>query len=177
MHFGVPTQIVDRKLSMAQNMAEALAISISPAPPERGGAINRTMADKDGLCVSVEVTPEDASFIYPDNGILVHTNHLLTVHPTARDLAPSLIPSSLLRRYRAEVLLAAERGKITVETMQRILSDHAGDPASICDHIGGAVPWQTVASLIMDVNEKTLYITKGHPCENEYVALTFEDIM
>jgi len=184
IRFGVPMQIVERKQSMAGNMAEAIALSLSPAPPRRAGSANLVMADKDGLCVSIEVTSEDANFIYPDNGILVHTNHLLTVHPTVKDLVPALSPSSILRRCRAEVLLAAQRGKITVETMQRILRDHAGKPASICDHTGGTMDWQrvasfikTIASFIIDVNENTLYIAEGPPCENEYIKLTFEDIM
>ena len=83
----------------------------------------------------------------------------------------------MLKRYRADNLLSAERGKITVETMQKIFRDHAGKPASVCYHAGGIVTSQTVASIVIDVNEKKLYVAKGSPCQNEYVALTFDDIM
>lgn len=40
-----------------------------------------------------------------------------------------------------------------------------------------AQPIQTVLSNIYDVNDRTLYIAKGPPCQNEYVTLDFSDIL
>jgi isopenicillin-N N-acyltransferase-like protein len=174
---GVPMMIVDRKLSTAENIAEAIAMAVSPLPPKRSGSVNRAIADPSGLCVSIEVTPEDAIFIWPSDGILVHTNHFLTPHENVRDLGSLLFPGSLIKKYRSEMLLTAERGKITVETIQKIFRDHAGKPASVCYHVGSVVTSQTVASIIIDVNDKKLFVAKGLPCENEYVPLTFNDIM
>ena len=54
--------------------------------------------------------------------------------------------------------------------------DHFGKPLSICTHIDPTVVEdkrvETVASVIMDLDERSLNITKGPPCLSEYEKYT-----
>jgi len=54
--------------------------------------------------------------------------------------------------------------------------DHFGKPHSICTHINPTVVEdkrvETVASVIMDLDERSLNITKGPPCLSEYEKYT-----
>ena len=71
-----------------------------------------------------------------------------------------------------------ESGHIDMDSFQRVLRDHLSYPVSICRHLDekakGFRQMATLASMIMDLDERSIYIAEGLPCENEYYRLTPE---
>jgi len=178
MKFGIPVQIIANKVLSADSVADACMYFL---PPSRGSSLNRLIADEQGLCVNVEMATESFNFLFPEDGILVHTNHFVVPNTKINDMNVQVKPDTVLRRHRALQLLGAERGRITVDTFKTIFCDHRGYHHSVCQHVDEKHPeamrTQTVLSNIYDVNERTLYIAKGPPCEHEYVALNFSSIL
>lgn len=75
-------------------------------------------------------------------------------------------------------------GEVTVQTIMEILRDHYGKPHSICCHPDPAEPEDfggaTLASVIYDLEEKEMHITKGPPCQTELQnnnALAFNETL
>ena len=87
-----------------------------------------------------------------------------------------LLPDTLIRFRRSRQLLEMGKGKIGVEHLGRVFSDHLGYPNSICRHIDVKMEWYmqtaTLSSVIMDLNAGAMYITNGNPCENDYYRIT-----
>jgi isopenicillin-N N-acyltransferase-like protein len=176
---GVPLQIISNYVLSAETVADAIFRILSA---RRGASNNRVIADAEGLCRDIEAETEDFNCLSPEDGILVHANHFLGPTYHFRDYMPMASPSTLIRRDRAYELLARERGRITVDVMKKIFSDHLGKPSSVCTHVDEKHPKgfqsnQTIASLIVDLNERKLEIAKGPPCQNEYVTIDLTDIL
>jgi isopenicillin-N N-acyltransferase-like protein len=178
MKFGVPVQIIANKVLSADSVADACTYFL---PPNRGSALNRLIADEKGLCINVEMAPESFNYLFPEDGVLVHTNHFVVPNPKITDMNVQVKPDTLLRRHRAFQLLSAERGRITVDAFKTIFRDHRGYHHSVCQHVDQKHPeamrTQTVLSNIYDVNERKLYIALGPPCEHDYVELDFSDML
>lgn len=138
---------------------------------------NLLIAHRDGEAVNLEIIPEDVDCLYPDNGIITHSNHFLgfTNRKDLIDIVKSSSPDTLFRANRARQLLELDRGHIDVGSFQRVFKDHFSYPNSICRHVDvqRAEPQQgaTLASAIIDMTEQTFYLTKGPPCQNEYYKL------
>jgi isopenicillin-N N-acyltransferase-like protein len=178
MYNRVPTEAICDKMFTAESLAEAIGMLVSP---QRGSSMNRLLADVNGQAIDIEAAPDHYNVLLPEGGVIVHTNHFAVFNPNVKDVGPAKYPNSLTRLYRARQLVNAQRGKITVEVIQNIFRDHLGKPNSICWHLDERLPKgqqvQTNGSVIMDLNEKTLHVAKGPPCENEYIALDFKDIL
>ena len=90
------------------------------------------------------------------------------------------------KKFRGErlwALLEAKRGDITLDYIKECLRDHQGYPESVCSHphsgTGSTDPykmWQTVASLIYDLDSLTMDLCCCNPCENEYSQIRLADI-
>jgi isopenicillin-N N-acyltransferase-like protein len=176
---GVPLQIISNYVLSAETVADAIFRILSA---RRGASNNRVIADSEGLCRDIEAETEDFNCLSPVDGILVHTNHFLGPTYHFKDCMAAASPSTLIRKDRAYDLLAKERGRITVDVMKRIFRDHLGKPSSICMHVDAKRPRgfqsnQTIASLIVDLNQKTLDIAKGPPCKEEYASINLSDIL
>ncbi len=99
--------------------------------------------------------------------------------------APSLRAGS--RRFeplfqRMQELLGSRLGRLTVEDLKRFLSDHSGHPTSICRHPHDGVDdpilpssGRTAASLIAEADRGVLHVSRGNPCQTEYVAYRLFD--
>ena len=176
MQFGVPVQLLVHGILTAENLCEAV---LKCVPAKRTWTSNKVIGSAQGLCVDVEVAQDFENFLMPEDGILVHTNHFVGSTRQARDMGPLMVPNTLTRRYRALQLLAAERGNITVDTFKKVLSDHVDKPDSLCAHVNPKNPlmqWQTNLSVIIDIDARAVDITKGPPCQTEYVHLDFQDM-
>ena len=175
---GVPMHIILHKILNAEGWSDAMLAVLAV---KRASAGNYLIGYVGGEAVDIEAAPEDYNVIWPDGGIITHANHFAVANPNIRDLMAPTHPWSLTHEYRAAKLMAKERGNISVAVIQRILRDHLDKPYSVCRHpdtrLDESLRTQTNAAIIIDLNEKTLCIAKGPPCENEFVTLTFEDIM
>ena len=104
----------------------------------RSSSANYMIGSGDGLVVDAEARPggfDAISWELPDDrGLLLHTNHF-SVAPLrdlgGTDVGLMLMADSLFRLQRIRDLLRANPNP-EVADWQRILSDHAGDPAGIC---------------------------------------------
>jgi isopenicillin-N N-acyltransferase-like protein len=83
-----------------------------------------------------------------------------------------------VRYNRAARLMHSQRGKLSLKSFMAILSDHVNFPQSICNHTDETDPplerQQTIASLLMDLTARTLYVAWGPPCQAEYYSYKLE---
>ena len=124
-------------------------------------AANAVICDGEGKIGDVEIRPEGiAPFDDEHSDCRLHTNHYLT-SPFANYETHSL-PDSCPRLDRIRVLIRENWGKITVETMKRILADHHGDPGGICRH--GEQNMHSISGYIAEPAKKVLHVRRGHGC-------------
>ncbi len=143
---------------------------------ERPCSANYLIAQADDRVVDVEAAPRKTRSLIPADGFLAHANHFL--EPEALDVVEPLTekrPHSLHRLKRMRELLASKR-PLTIEMLKMYLRDHEGHPYSVCRHLDEAEPpserYQTVTSVIMDLHERTFWISDGPPCQNAYQKLS-----
>ncbi|TET40811.1 MAG: hypothetical protein E3J66_06440 [Dehalococcoidia bacterium] len=168
-----PILIMMRGILNANSFDQALKAVLGTEATASG---NFLIAHRDGEAIDLEILPDDVDCLYPDRGILTHSNHFLgfTNRKDWWYSIKSASPSSLFRFHRARQLLELD-DHIDVGSFQRVFKDHFSYPNSICHHVDvhREEPRQTatLASAIMDLTERAFYITKGSPCQNEYYKL------
>lgn len=124
-------------------------------------AANVVICDGEGQIGDVEIRPEGiAPFEDAHADCCLHTNHYLT--PDFVDYETNSLPDSCPRLDRIRVLIRENWGKITVETMKRILADHEGDPGGICRH--GERDMHSISGYIAEPTKGVLHVRRGHGC-------------
>ena len=129
-----------------------------------------------GHVVDLEAAPDNECRLAPTNGYLTHTNHFSNPdglgiwQPLAEDK-----PSTFDRYARVEEILggwAAKDRKVSVEDLKRMLRDHANSPRSLCRHqdmsLAPELRYETVVSVILDLDAGEMYIASGTPCRARY---------
>lgn len=166
---GVPYHLILREALNASRLGLAVAAIYRGARADSG---NYLLAHTDGEAIDLEATPSDVGFLYPRDGLLVHTNHFVTPRLQAGDVGIAPSEHTLLRYGRAIRLLRAQVGQITVETLKEVFRDHFNRPYSICRHPHPNLPEiersATLASAIVDLTFGEMYVTVGEPCEAKY---------
>ena len=105
--------------------------------------------------------------------MLAHTNHFLDpTHLGIEEPAHSdRRPQTYTRLARMRELLDA-RKPLSVADVQACLRDHDNFPDSVCRHIHPDDPPEeacpTVVSVVMDLEERALWLSDGQPCEHVY---------
>ncbi len=175
---GVPgTFIVQNVLETCANTQEA--VDFITKFSARSNGCHYGLIDVSGdLCV-VETTSTRYAIRNPVDGILAHTNHYQTeilkdanlpdyVRFKMDDMDISPIESPI-RRYKREIeLLKKYRGKISMDIIKSILSDHDNrdpDDFTVCTHGPSA---GTLGSIIVLPTKKEFWVTDNHPCSSEY---------
>jgi isopenicillin-N N-acyltransferase-like protein len=170
---GVPYHAILWRILRAESMAEAIG---AVTGPQRASAANYLIGHKEGEAISLEAAPDALNLIFPEKGIISHSNHCKINNPKIIDLVPALWPNSIMRDYRATKILNQHYGRIDSKTVRQVLNDHFDKPYSICRHPDHKRPphehAQTNLSIIMDLTRKEFIVAKGPPCEHEYVDLT-----
>ena len=173
--FTVPFLIMMRGILNSDSFSKALKAVLNTRATLSG---NFLIAHRDGEVINLEVSPTDVGSVYADGGILTHSNHFLafTNRQDLIDILKLLGPDTLFRCHRAQQLLELDKGHIDIGSFQRVFKDHFSYPHSICRHVDARdeEPRQsaTLFSIIMDLEERAIYITEGSPCQNEYYQLT-----
>ena len=129
-----------------------------------------------GAIVDVEAAPDNECVLLPTRGYLVHTNHFLD--PDALGIWQPLAedrPSTMTRFARIHDVMRSWEAKnrsVSVEDLKRILRNHTGAPNSLCRHPDVSLPsddrYETVVSVIMDLDAKEMYVASGTPCTARY---------
>lgn len=166
---GVPIHVMLRK-ALEANLADGASSAFYGA--DRAGSGNVIIAQKVGEAVDLELTPDFISVLYPEDGILAHTNHFLTPSLQTDDLAIAESQSSIWRYGRVKRLLQNARGKLSVERVKEVLSDHFNYPHSICRHAEilqqDEEPVATLASIVMDLAAGEMHVSAGEPCREDF---------
>lgn len=138
---------------------------------DRCCSTNFLIGHAEGEIIDIEATPDYCSYIYPENGLLTHANHLVRETRIASEFE-RIAPHSLYRAPRLERLLRRSIGHIDFDTVHSLLSDHFSAPASICRHADQSLPEPkrviSVSAAAIDLNARTLYVTDGPPCQSAF---------
>ena len=173
---GVPYHVLLRALFDCQTLRDALA-ALQRRP--RGSSANYLLASSDGMAVDVEAAPGDYSrlfLVFPKDGLLLHTNHFVAAAFDRRDVGLWVMPDSPFRLERLGTALAGG-SDFRVEDFEAALSDHANHPFGVCCHPDVRVHFHdqgaTVASVIVDLDTRTLWVADGQPCVTPYRELDY----
>jgi isopenicillin-N N-acyltransferase like protein len=174
---GLPYHVLLRALHDCETVTAALAILQRGF---RSSSANYLLAHADGVALDVEAAPGDFSRMYltfPNSGFLFHTNHFFATLPQIRDVSIWAMPDSAVRLSR--VLGAAQSAGFTGsgEQLQALLADHADYPNSVCCHPDERmIPLDrsaTVASAIIDLRSRRMWLAAGFPCSTPYRELDY----
>ncbi len=132
---------------------------------------------KEGEVIGIEVGPDDFDVLYPANGAIAHANHFTSPRlSNFRDTMKLKFPDSFMRHGRANKLLNSIEGKIGVEDLKRVFSDHTGYPDSLCRHEDLRDPegmrMGEVFSMIINLSKGEVSLAPGEPCQNQYQVYT-----
>lgn len=158
---GIPLSLIRRKILDAELYYDALAAVMWPP---RAFSNNMMISIAGGEAVCLESTPEEVFWVWPQDGLLVHSNHFLC--PAAKskykDLQAASSPDTLYRNRRVDSALRSRLGDITVEDMKAALFDDFETPRAVCRP---PVPTglqnnmtMTVAMIIMDLTDQTMWV-------------------
>lgn len=166
---GLPFHARCYEVLRARTLDEAIGVV---ERDERACAGNFLLAQTPDRAVNLEAAPLVVGQRRPANGALVHTNHF--VDPEALGVAEPETerrPHTYARLDRMQDLLA-DRAPVAIGDLEAILRDHDNHPDSICRHENPLDPpeewYVTVVSVVMDLEERSLRITDGSPCEHLY---------
>lgn len=174
---GVPQTLIRRLVLDQGDIASALRMLVKTRPHI---ASNALLADRSGFGIDLETTPSGVDWIYPERGVIAHTNHFQASVPP--QLAGAYLPvsaDSLLRLPRvqaglAEVARAATPAE-SYELVRTAMSDHIGFPEGVCTHPHPDAPsvkqWSTLLSSCVDLTTGEYRVANGFPCETAYDVL------
>ena len=172
---GLPYHVLLRAVLDCATVTEALMVLQAG---ERSSSANYLIAHSSGAALDVEAAPGDFTRLYPlypDHGLLLHTNHFLSprLHPV--DLSSWAMPSSAVRLQRLRAFGSDTRlggQHRTLDDFRVLLADHADYPHSVCSHPDpGEHPLEqgaTIASVLMDLTAGRMWVAAGHPCQARY---------
>ncbi len=165
---GIPIHVLLRAVLECSSIEEAKE-KIIYAGGGRSG--NLLIGDAQGNYCDIEFAGEEMHFTEKVGGSIplknfLHANHYLA----ALVSEATATASSLARQRRGEQLIAAYSG--SVEEAKKLLLDRQGQELPICR------PYQreeesleevgTVCSIIMDLPQRVMHLTKGNPLQNEF---------
>jgi hypothetical protein len=130
---------------------------------------NYLLADGSGKAVVVEATVDGIELRYPEDGLLVMTNHVVC---PARAGKESFVPPDSHPRYNRLRELLGGNELVDVEDVKQALRDHEG---FVCSH-GVHSPERkmgTIWSVVGRPGERQLGIADGNPCQAEYRTVSF----
>jgi isopenicillin-N N-acyltransferase like protein len=172
---GIPYHVLLRSVLDAETVTEALS---GLQAGFRSSSANYVLASADGIALDVEAAPGDFRRLKvtgPEDGLLLHTNHLLHTQRGVTDVSLWAMPDSAVRLQRAHAVIGeGDRSRAALTAM---LCDHADRPWSICAHADARQPRldqaATVASAVMDLGARRLWLADGQPCQMPYRELDY----
>ncbi|WP_228181805.1 C45 family autoproteolytic acyltransferase/hydolase [Streptomyces anulatus] len=175
---GLPQTVVRRTVLDQDNIADALDVLCRTRAHI---ASNALLTCREGFAIDLETTPAGHGWMYPTDGLLVHGNHYQAGIPAPLAAAGyrPMSSDSLVRVPRAEQGLAALRHSTgpeeSRELIRRAMSDHLGQPESLCTHPDPRRPavehWTTLVSSLADLTTGDYHVTAGTPCDRAYQHL------
>ncbi len=172
---GLPYHVLLRAVLDCGTVTEALKV-LQAGP--RSSSANYLIAHASGAALDIEAAPGDFTRLYPlfpADGVLLHTNHFLAPRLDPVDLSLWAMPDSAVRLQRLQAATRAHKHPLTLDDFRPLLADHADYPTSICAHPDPAdhprEQGATIASVLMDLNARRLWLAAGQPCQVPYELL------
>jgi isopenicillin-N N-acyltransferase-like protein len=165
---AVPYHVLLRAFMDAETISDALAIA-QRAP--RSSSANYLLAHRDGIAVDLEAAPGDFSrlfLLFPEDGVLMHTNHFRSSAFDRRDVSLWVMPDSPFRLERLRTVVERAAPELKLDTFREALADHANFPSGVCCHPDARMEphdqGSTVASVLMDLDDARIWVADGRPC-------------
>jgi isopenicillin-N N-acyltransferase like protein len=178
---GIPYHVALRAILDCETVSDALAALQSG---ERSSAANYLIAHRDGSAVDVEAAPGDFGrlfLLFPEDGVALHSNHFLSPGFDGKDVSVWVMPDSPLRLQRIRAGLGGRDCLPTLDTFRALLADHADYPSGLCCHPDPRMdPYDqgaTVASVLMDLGTRQIYLADGNPCSAPYRQLDYGEFL
>jgi isopenicillin-N N-acyltransferase like protein len=154
---GLPNAIVRRQVLTHHSLGSAIETVLKA---ERGASINFIISHREGEAIDLETTPDQAFWLSPEDDLLVHANHFVSVpaRATLRDLGLFTSADSLYRDNRVRRYLIRDRGRITLSTLQAAFQDRFGAPRAVCRSPMPGKSSATVATVIMDTTAQIMWV-------------------
>lgn len=178
---AIPYHVLLRAFMDCETMSDAFAAA-QRAP--RSSSANFLLAHRDGIAVDIEAAPGDFSrlfLLFPQEGVLLHTNHFLSPAFDRKDVSLWVMPDSPFRLERLGTAVAGARDGLSLDAFGGFLGDHANFPSGICCHPDARMEQHdqgaTVASVLMDLDERRVLVADGHPCTVPYRELDLGDLL
>jgi isopenicillin-N N-acyltransferase-like protein len=173
VRLGIPRVFIGRAVLAAPRIGRAMYRTVHP---RRAAGYNHLLADENGELYNIEVTSGFFEALYGEEGFVVHSNHYTSPRLREMEEQPDQLTGSHIRLNRARRLAKQkiQRGKVRLEDVQEILSDHTNFPSSICSHSKDLPIFDetaTIGSLVIDLTARTMWYCYGNPCEGEYAAM------
>ena len=167
---NIPCGCVIPKAMRQKSIGDALSVFCEAGR----GLLYYALASHEGDIIGIEGTPDDFEVLYPEGDILVHSNHYLTPRFKRGDWVYVLAPDSYLRVHRMKRLMQKNHGNISAELMMALLSDRNNHPNAICRYVDDTKPpalhFETLASVIMVPEDRTMHLSYGKPDKFEFVT-------
>lgn len=164
---GVPHYFTVRGIYEATSLSGAIE---AVRRAQRAIPANIILATPQGPA-DLEITVDDVLVLTDEHRLVTHANHCLHSDLTAVNQAfPELIQSHS-RQKRIDKLLRANSDRLGLESLKQALIDHEGYPYSICRHPNDDPQtgyWQTVFSVIIEVDQCRMHVSRGTPCNHPY---------
>lgn len=174
---GVPFHAILRRALTSSSAEEAVdAIALGP----RASSANYLLGSADGSTVDIEAIPGGPDDLHARREpVLTHTNHFLWPRPRPfKDVGRVGSDDTLPRLARARRIGEAP---VDLDSIREMLRDHERHPGSVCSHqASGYEPVEngrTIASMIVDLTEGTMWVTQGNPCTADYERLGVTDLI
>lgn len=171
---GVPLHCILRGILNSATLGRAI-VAITKQRAACGA--NYLMASACGEAFDCERLPDDFDLLYPADGILQHANTIVSpkLRMKYQDNMHLMCASTFLRHNRAGKLIRSY-SSIGPDQMKAVFSDHADSPDCICSHpreplYPGETVWCTVFTIVIDLDERSMEICAGNPCEGEFYKL------
>ncbi|MEE9593576.1 MAG: C45 family peptidase [Thermoplasmata archaeon] len=177
---GVPFHVRCWQILQAETVEDAAhVVRDSPGSCSANFVLGQALGNYAQI-LDLESSPVGTAERTPTEGILTHANHFHD--PDALGIWQPLIyeiTSTFERQDRIDKLLPREGGEeLTIADIQAMLQDHENAPKSLCRHPMTEMPeeqrYQTVVSVIMDVDERRFLVAHGPPCETAYEEFSLE---
>jgi len=180
--FCKPIHVRCREVMNAERLDTAMEPILGTERPVSAnfvlGAVDERFGDEnlagDGEIINLEAAPALVCHQSPSNGLVTHANHFTDdriMSLTERRETSTLYRADRLRRH---IESQRDMGGVTRQGVQDGLRDHFGQPSSICRHMDKTKSEdecvQTNASLIICLDDRTIYAVRGRPCNDEYRA-------
>ncbi len=168
-----PFRMRVRDILNARNMHEAI---LAITGTQRVASMNFLIGHADGEAIDIEGAPDREAFLYPEGGIPTHSKHFCQLELESE--GARFWPNALYRNVGMARLFRRAQ-PLDTENIKDQMSDHFAFPHSICAHVDLEEPetirLQTSSSILISSNARTMYVTDGVACTNDYKKFSLEE--